>query len=450
MKKIVLFLSVLLIVFPVVAQRRASKTTAAQRPADVLATSTVGNITIADLPDEVKAEFQNLPEAIAKTRTAVLEQMIVQRALDLEAKERGLSTGAMLGGVRGKVPDPTADEIKKVIDANAAALSGFSPDEARLRVIAYLRSGPEQKALVEFVNGLRTKFKATGGKDINAKLLPTDIVATVGGQNITFREFEAQSRIAEYDLKAGLAEIVTDELDQLIFDKLLQADAKALGIDAGDLIAREITNKMKDFSDEERYTLEGIFVNGLHKKYKVNILYKEPDAPVEAVSTDGDPSTGPVTAAVTVIMFSDFQCSACAATHPVLKQAMSSFPGKIRFVVRDFPLESIHENAFNAALAAGAADAQGKFFEYIDLLYRNQDDLAPASLKRYAAEIGLNVERFELDFKSEKIAAEVRKDMADGNKLGINSTPTVFVNGRRLRRNSPEAFTAAIERAMKK
>ena len=100
--------------------------------------------------------------------------------------------------------------------------------------------------------------------------------------------------------------------------------------------------------------------------------------------------------------------------------------------------------------AAGAATAQGKFFEYSDLLYQRQDALDPVSLKRYAAELGLNVKQFEIDFSSEKIAAEVLKDKSDGENYGIGGTPTVFVNGVRVRQLSATGFRKAITKALVK
>jgi protein-disulfide isomerase len=129
---------------------------------------------------------------------------------------------------------------------------------------------------------------------------------------------------------------------------------------------------------------------------------------------------------------------------------MAEHPGKIRFVVRDFPLESIHENAFKAALAANAAHSQGKFFEFTQLLYTRQDALDAASLSKYAAEVGLNVKQFEIDSKSEKTAAEVRNDIADGEANSINSTPTIFVNGVRVRNLSLDGLRYALERALAK
>ena len=99
---------------------------------------------------------------------------------------------------------------------------------------------------------------------------------------------------------------------------------------------------------------------------------------------------------------------------PYPEKGHGEFGESVRFVVRDFPLTQIHENAFQAALAANAAHAQGKFFEYTEILYRNQEALDTASLKKYAADAGLNPKQFELDLASEKNAAEVRKDVADG------------------------------------
>jgi protein-disulfide isomerase len=148
-------------------------------------------------------------------------------------------------------------------------------------------------------------------------------------------------------------------------------------------------------------------------------------------------------------MFADFQCPACSRTHPILQKVLAEFPGKVRFVARDFPLENIHENAFRSAVAAGAANAQGKFFEYGELLYKNQEALDDASLKKYAAQAGLNMRQFELDFSSEKTAAEVRKDMNDAESYGVTGTPTIFINGVMVRQLSEESFRNAIREALK-
>ncbi len=422
-----------------------------QRTDDVLATATGLTFRLRDLSPETQKDVADLPVKIPQARTALLDQLVSRRVFDAEAKVRGITMGKLLADEKAKIKDPAEPEIQKILEANADRLSDLSPANARKQVIAFLRNAPEQKALGELYSQLKAKFKLVPGKDVNAPALaPTDVVATVDGKPITAKEFEDFVRIPLYEARAEMAEVILDELDEVIFNALVTNDAKSQGLDAGALIAREVTNKMKDYSDEERFSLESALRNSLFAKYKVNILYREPEAPVESISADDDPAQGPAAAPVTVIMFSDFQCSACSATHPILKKAMDQFPGKVRFVVRDFPLESIHENAFQAARAANAANAQGKFFEYIDLLYKNQSALDVVSLKKYASQIGLNAAQFDIDFNAEKTAAEIRKDVADGEVYGINSTPTIFVNGRRVRRFSVVGFTEAIQKALPK
>ncbi|MBK9215461.1 MAG: thioredoxin domain-containing protein [Chloracidobacterium sp.] len=423
----------------------------AQKPDDVLATSTGRTFKLRDLSPEVQKAVANLPSSIEKARTDLFAQFVNQRLIDLEAGSLGLSSGKFIWNEKAKVKNPTEADIKAVYDANQQAMGGRQLSEVREQIVDYLRADPQQKMFAALFTRLRTKYKFSAGKDINAaNLTPTDTVATINGKAVTAREFEDLAAIELREGRADLGDIITDDLTETIRTALIADEAKAAGIDAGAFIAREITNKMKEFSDSERLTLEDALAKRLFSKYLVKILYKAPEPPVEVVSADDDPAIGPVNAPVTVIMFSDFQCSACAATHPMLKQALLHFGSKVRFVVRDFPLEAVHGYGFDAARAAGAANAQGKFFEYIELLYKHQNALDAVSLKRYAEQIGLNAAQFEIDFNSERIAAEVRKDMSDGEALGISGTPTIFVNGRRLRNISVEAITSMIETALSK
>ena len=423
----------------------------AQKPDDVLATAGSRTIKLADLSSEAQQAVGSLPTRIFATRTAILDQIVDQRLLDAEAKATGVSPGKMIAAERAKVANPTDVEIKAIYDANREALGNQTLEQARKTIVAYLRREPEQKLLGALFARLKVKYKFTAGKPVNSgPLAPTDAVATVGSQPITAKEFEDFASVALYELNAAVADLVLDELNEAIYNALVAEEAAALKIDGGSLIAREITDKLKDFSNEERFALQDAFSKRLVAKYKPVISFKAPEPVVQKIAVDDDPSIGPADAPVTVVMFSDFQCPACSATHPVLRKAIDAFPGKVRFVVRDYPLESIHENAFAAARAASAANAQGKFFEYGEFLYKHQGSLDTPSLLKYAAEMGLNVKQFELDFNSEKTAAEIRKDQADGDSYIVNSTPTIFVNGVRVRDLSFDSFKAAIERAMRK
>lgn len=423
----------------------------AQKPDDILATATGRTFRLRDLAPEVQKAVADLPASIASARTELFAQFVNQRLIDLEAASLGLSSGKFIWNEKAKVKNPTEADIKAVYDANPQVMGGRQLSEVREQIVDYLRADQQQKMFAALFTRLRTKYKFATGKDINAaNLTPTDMVATINGKAVTAREFEDLAAIELREGRADLGDIITDDLTETIRTALVADEAKAAGIDAGAFIAREITNKMKEFSDSERLTLEDALAKRLFSKYLVKILYKAPEPPVEVVSADDDPAIGPVNAPVTVIMFSDFQCSACAATHPMLKQALSRFGSKVRFVVRDFPLEAVHGHGFDAARAAGAANAQGKFFEYIELLYKHQKELDAGSLKRYAEQLGLNAAQFEIDFSSERIAAEVRKDMSAGEALGISGTPTIFVNGRRVRNISVEAITSMIETALSK
>ncbi|MBI4176699.1 MAG: DsbA family protein, partial [Candidatus Aenigmarchaeota archaeon] len=171
-----------------------------------------------------------------------------------------------------------------------------------------------------------------------------------------------------------------------------------------------------------------------------------------AVSADDDPAAGPADAKVTLIEFSDFQCPFCGRFYEqTLSQIKSNYvdTGKIRFVYRDFPLDSIHPQAKPAALAAECADEQGKFWEYHNKLFENQGSLSDSYYKQLAADLGLDTGQFNTCVDSGKYASEVDKDFQDGAAAGVSGTPTVFVNGQKIVGAQPYGvFEAAIEQAL--
>jgi protein-disulfide isomerase len=423
----------------------------AQTPEQVLAIANGQKFTVAELPTDVAEAYLNLSKTVAETRKTLLEQQITETLFDTEAKAKNLSIEKYLEQLKKEVPAPSEKDIQAVYDGNRAALGARTLSEVRPQIVAFLRRDAEQKTLADRFNALQTKYKITPGKDVNAlNLRPADVLASVGTKAITVQEFEAKNKIDLYEAKAKVFDAVKFALNELIYNALVAAEAKSLNLETSDVIAQEITAKMRDYTEDERQTLETSLRARLFAKYKTQILLKEPVPVVVAVGTENAASRGSVTAPVTVVMFSDFQCSHCAATHPILQKVLALYGDKVRFVVRNYPLTSIHPNAFDAALAANAARAQGKFFEYTEILYKNQDALDTVSLKKYAAEVGLNLPQFELDLQSEKNAAAVRKDLADGASYGITGTPTVFVNGVKVRVPTSDGFREAIDKALKK
>lgn len=160
--------------------------------------------------------------------------------------------------------------------------------------------------------------------------------------------------------------------------------------------------------------------------------------------------------AVTLVEFGDFQCPACGASYPVVEQLRQAYKGQITFVFRNFPLVTAHPNAMKAAEAAEAAGAQGKFFEMYNLLYTNQEKWGESKnalsyFLDYAKQLKLDVNKFKDDVNNNKYEKKIQKDMSDGSAVGVNATPTFFINGVKQEGGLPYAdFKNKIDDALKK
>jgi protein-disulfide isomerase len=171
------------------------------------------------------------------------------------------------------------------------------------------------------------------------------------------------------------------------------------------------------------------------------------DAPRTTVTVNpDDPSEGKADAAVTLVEYSDFQCPFCLRVMPTLKQLRAKYGDKLRIVWKDFPLTQIHPQAFVAAQAGNCAREQGKFWELHDKMFGNQSALQPEALKRYAAEAGVDAAKFNQCLDTSKYESRVQDAIRAGGRLGIQSTPTVYVNGRMINGAQPiEVFQAVID-----
>lgn len=145
---------------------------------------------------------------------------------------------------------------------------------------------------------------------------------------------------------------------------------------------------------------------------------------------ENDPALGPDDAPITIIEFADFQCPFCQRhaleTYPRL---IEEYGDQIRFVYKDFPLSSIHPEAYPSALAATCADEQGVFWEYHDLLFSGAQELNEATYMSYAEQLSLDMAEFTACYEEARYAEQVQADYSFGTELGVSSTPTFFVNG---------------------
>ncbi|MFH1077933.1 MAG: thioredoxin domain-containing protein [Patescibacteria group bacterium] len=161
------------------------------------------------------------------------------------------------------------------------------------------------------------------------------------------------------------------------------------------------------------------------------------------------PTDGPSTAKVTVTEFLDYQCEGCAQFQPVMDSVRAAYAGRVRFVVRHFPLVEGHPFSKGAAIAATCAGRQGSFFPYSTTLFAHQDALARVDLERYAADAGLDAAAFTACLDDASVAELVMNDRVQGQELGVRQTPSIFINDAMLSGiPSEEEFRSLIEGTM--
>jgi protein-disulfide isomerase len=153
--------------------------------------------------------------------------------------------------------------------------------------------------------------------------------------------------------------------------------------------------------------------------------------PAVAVPVAGAPVRGAASAPVTLVEFSDFQCPFCIAATPQLEAILKAYPGQVKLIFKQFPLDS-HSQAALAAAAALSAHKQGKFWGMYDALFAQRGHLSRQGIVGLAGAVGLDVNRFQTDLGSPEIKRAVDKDIADGEKINVDSTPTLFVDGQRF------------------
>jgi protein-disulfide isomerase len=174
------------------------------------------------------------------------------------------------------------------------------------------------------------------------------------------------------------------------------------------------------------------------------------DAPSGKNAQTSNHTEGKGTAGVTLVEYGDYECPGCGQYYQPLKDTVAKYKDKIKFQFRNFPLTQIHQNAFAGARAAEAAALQGKFWEMHDLLYQQNSMYYAAQQQKqsystwisatdplavftsYAKELGLDTAKFKTDYASEAVNKTINADLASGNDLKVNSTPTFFLDGKQI------------------
>ena len=308
----------------------------------------------------------------------------------------------------------------------------------------------------------------------------SDVVATLDGSAITRAEVDERAKDRLLRVRQEEYEARKQALDELVGQKLLEKEAKSRGIPVAQLLKDEVDrqvpaptpemvaqvyeqnragfgNRPRDqaeadvvraLTERARGAYAQAFTNRLREKAALTVALDPPRATV-IVPADA-PTLGPQNAKVTIVAFSDYQCPYCQRAQSVIDQVMKSYGGKVQLVHRDFPLEG-HAQAMVAARAARCAGEQGRFWDYHHSLMLVRGDLSEIDLRQRASGLKLELAPFASCIGSERHDASIRDGLEAGLKLGVNSTPTFFVNGQMLVGAKPfEAFKDAIEVELKR
>lgn len=327
------------------------------------------------------------------------------------------------------------------------------------------------------------KGAKTGGTGTSSNAVivaddPKTVVAKYNGKTITLGDLEtAPGGEKLFEMEEQRYQTRRQVIDQLIFKELVEAEAKKAGKTEEQWMQEQVETKVKPPSDSEiqaffeqnkegmppgttlemvkpriidfmtrdqKGTLVRALFDDLKKKAGVEITLAAPKKPKKEVEAKG-PARGPESAKVTIVEFSDFQCPFCSRAHDTVEEVMNAYPGKVRLVFRHFPLD-FHQQAPKAAEASLCANDQGKFWEYHDVLFKNQQKLQVEDLKAHATGLGLDAGKFNECLDSGKHSATVKADTEAGKKVGVNGTPAFFINGQMLSGAQPlDAFKQIID-----
>jgi len=438
-------------------------------------------ITRNDVARATRDSVSQLQTQVIEARKRELDLQINSRLLANESKRRGIGTTKLLEQeVVAKVKAPTDTEAQTFYDQNKERIQGDFKD-VKEDIARYLLDQRQRLEAKKFADLLRA---ASETKVLVAEVTPPRddterlrVLATVNGKTITSGDVEDSFKPIIFDVQQRVYKLRKDELELCVNDTLLVQEAQKRKVTVNALLDLEVKPKAVTeeqahvFFEENKERVSGdftqsrdsivryleqievrmaerAFVEKLRAAASIQILLVAPESPVFSISTFDQPSLGSAAAPVTIVAFTDYQCPSCAAIHPVLERLVKEYGDKVRLVTRDFPLNQ-HAEAFKAAEAAEAAREQGRYWEYAQLLMRNQSALSEDKLKAYATELALDRPRFDAALNSGKFAEMVQRDIEEGIKLGINATPTVFINGRRVSAKSYDELKANVEAAFK-
>jgi protein-disulfide isomerase len=432
--------------------------------------------------NKLAQQTADLQKQIVEARKREFELQINSKLLEAEAKRRNTPATKLLEKeVIAKVPPVTDAEAQTFYETNKSRIEGDF-NTVKNDIIIYLRDQRHREEASRFAARLRAaahvKIHVNSIAPPKTSADRDRVLAEVNGEKITSGNIEDNLRPLIYEVQGQIYNLHKATLESRINDMLLEHEAVKRKMTVRALLDAEVASKVQKVSEAEAQTFynqnkERIngefpqvkdqvisylqtqderkvmvnFAGRLWQAAGVQTFLMPPELPAYNVSIEDQPMKGNPAAKVTIVEFFDFQCPSCAQLQPVIDKLMNEYGDRVRLVMRDFPL-SQHNEAFKAAEAAEAAREQGKYWEYIALLLKNQKTLGIPKLKEYASQLSLDRAKFDKALDTGKYAEKIQRDLQDGERLGVNGTPTLFVNGKRVEDRTFEALKAAVETAI--
>ncbi len=306
---------------------------------------------------------------------------------------------------------------------------------------------------------------------------PGAVVAEADGVPVTYEEMDKRASQALFAVRQEEYDARRQAIDEIILERLVEKESKRRGLSIAELKKAEIDDKLRPAAEAEiaatydrarkqgrvggksleqlRPQIEGAlrqqrenqrqaeFRDELFAAAKVKVKLEAPRVPIEIPANT--PVVGPANAPITLVEYSDYQCPYCHTAQQSVDKVMEAYAGKVRFVHQEYPL-SFHPRAFAASLAARCADEQGRFWDFHRNLMLSPGSFEDADLQKRAGSLGMDAPKLAACMASGKYDEIVKQSQSSGLAVGVNSTPTFFINGRRVTGARPfEAFKEVID-----
>lgn len=329
-------------------------------------------------------------------------------------------------------------------------------------------------------------FLATSACNQTAKAKPSfvhklpprsGVVAKIGGQEITEEALVGDGKMDFFNIKKQEYDLKVDRINKLMVDILVGNEAKTAKMPLEEFINKKIVKGEIKITDKEydkfvvdrhipqnqlnpqikekiinylqtskRQEMIQAYIGQLTAKSPVELYFDKPKMQVNVDFGKG-PMMGGEKASVAIVEFSDFQCPYCARAADTIGEVKKKYGNKVKITFRHFPLPN-HKEARPASEASMCINEQSsqKFWKFHDLLFKNQDKMDTANLEKYAKDVGADTKKFKECFDSKKFASFVQSDLEYGEKIGVRSTPTFFINGQLMSGALPiEQFSDVID-----